>query len=281
MAFPALARWMHVCSPDGPAKMILHHLVAKHHDELLRRSRAKRGGSPAAELDHWLPILLELLGGVLESEEECDAQTAPGQAASLERALATLQYPMRKLGITLERVSQDCVELQQAIIELALENHATLSARQYHALDRSVARVVAGALATWESLRARVVVVETDRQVRRIVQQFVGDTYLLEFHDDGSSALDRVRSEVPSLVITEILVPRLDGLTLCRSLKTDPATAHVPILVYSMLAAEERARQSGADAFLEKPLEKRRLVARLRELTCRAPAPQPQDAAAE
>jgi two-component system response regulator MprA len=143
-----------------------------------------------------------------------------------------------------------------------------------------VARIVASARTAWESVRERVVVVETDRQIRGLVQQFVGDTYRIEFHDDGVSALAHVRSEAPSLLMTAILVPRLDGLALCRSLKTEVATAHVPILVCSVLAAEDRARQSGADAFLEKPLEKSRLVASMRELTSRVPGPWPQPEAA-
>jgi len=111
-----------------------------------------------------------------------------------------------------------------------------------------------------------VLVVDRDPHVRRLVRQFLGEAYVVEFADDGYSALDRVRSSAPSAVITEILVPRLDGLALCRSLKGDAVTERVPILVISMLAAHERARLSGADAFLEKPLEKTSLVAAVRRL---------------
>ncbi len=285
LAWHVLGWWRRQWRQGHPRTMHLHTLVTSHKNELLSRSRAKLGGRPADELDHWLPVLLDLLAEVLESEAS-DQKTRQGASGvpPLDRPVhpseATLQHQLRWLGSTIDRVSHDCVELQQAIIELAFEGHSSLTALQYQALDRSVARIVAGARAGWESMRERVVVVETDRQVRALVQRFVGNTYLVEFHDDGSSALDRVRSEAPSLLITEILVPRLDGLALCRSLKTDRATAHVPILVYSVLAAEDRARQSGANAFLEKPLEKRRLVASMRELTSRVPGPWPQPEAA-
>jgi CheY-like chemotaxis protein len=53
----------------------------------------------------------------------------------------------------------------------------------------------------------------------------------------------------------------------CRLLKGDSATAQVPVLLFSVLAANERARQAGADAFLEKPLEKESFVASLLGLT--------------
>lgn len=115
-----------------------------------------------------------------------------------------------------------------------------------------------------------ILVVDRDPHVRRLLQGFLGEAYAVEFSEDGYSALDRVRASPPAAVITEILIPRLDGLALCRSLKGDPATRLVPILVISMLAANERARQSGADDFLEKPLEKVSVLAAVRALTRRA-----------
>ena len=67
-------------------------------------------------------------------------------------------------------------------------------------------------------------------------------------------------------MITEVLVPKLDGLALCRELKNDPETADIMVLIFSILAASTRAREAGADAFLMKPLAERRLVDTVREL---------------
>ena len=113
----------------------------------------------------------------------------------------------------------------------------------------------------------KVFVVDCDPHVRRLVLHFIGNAYVVEFFDDGYSVLDRVRKSPPCAVVAEIMIPRLDGLALCRLLKADPATAHVPVLVFSVLAAGDRARQSGADAFLDKPLEKERFVRSLLRLT--------------
>jgi CheY-like chemotaxis protein len=130
--------------------------------------------------------------------------------------------------------------------------------------------------ATSQGARETLCVVDRDPHVRRLVQQFIGESYVVDFFDDGQSALDTVRRSAPSALVTEILIPGLDGLALCRLIKGDPVTQGIPILVSSMLAAEERARQSGADAFLEKPLEKKRFVASLRGLTQpRGRAPEP------
>jgi two-component system response regulator MprA len=118
--------------------------------------------------------------------------------------------------------------------------------------------------------RGTILVVDRDAHVRRLLQRFLGEAYAVEFSEDGYSALDRVRASPPAAVVTEILIPRLDGLALCRSLKGDPSTRLVPVLVTSVLMASERARQSGADDFLEKPLEKVSVLAAVRALTERA-----------
>jgi CheY-like chemotaxis protein len=78
--------------------------------------------------------------------------------------------------------------------------------------------------------------------------------FVVEFADDGEAALERARLDLPALVVTEILIPKLDGLALCRRLRDDPLTREIPVLVFSILAAEGRAREAGRRAFLRKPL---------------------------
>jgi CheY-like chemotaxis protein len=108
-----------------------------------------------------------------------------------------------------------------------------------------------------------VVVVERDHHVRRLVLHFIGSAYLVEFLEDGYAVLDRVRKAPPAALVAEIMIPRLDGLAVCQLLKGDSSTAHVPVLLFSVLAAADRARIAGADAFLAKPLEKELFVASL------------------
>lgn len=88
----------------------------------------------------------------------------------------------------------------------------------------------------------------------------------MEFTGDGATALARAQELRPSILVTEILVPKLDGLSLCRRIKSDPATQHMRILVFSHLQAEDRALEAGADAFLEKPLREELLIETLQRL---------------
>ena len=62
------------------------------------------------------------------------------------------------------------------------------------------------------------------------------------------------------------VVPKLDGLALCRAIKTDPVLHSTVVLVFSILAVHLRASEAGADAFLMKPLADRRLVDTVRQL---------------
>lgn len=100
-----------------------------------------------------------------------------------------------------------------------------------------------------------ILIVERDRTVRELQLFFLNRAgFTVEFADDGQCALDQVRREPPTLLITEILIPKLDGLTLCRLVRSDAALADVPVIVFSILAAAARATDAGAVAFLRKPL---------------------------
>lgn len=115
--------------------------------------------------------------------------------------------------------------------------------------------------------KAIILVVDRDPHVRELESHFLNQAgYSVGFANDGEGALEQARKAVPDIIITEILVPGLDGLTLCRRLKADPRTRDIAVLVFSILAASGRAREAGADAFLLKPLAEHKLVDTVRKL---------------
>lgn len=115
--------------------------------------------------------------------------------------------------------------------------------------------------------RALILVVERDPHIRELEAYFLEKAgFDVQFAADGEEALARTEELSPSIVITEILVPRLDGLALCRRLKHSPATDGIRVLIFSVLAASIRAREAGADAFLLKPLAERELVSTVERL---------------
>ena len=109
--------------------------------------------------------------------------------------------------------------------------------------------------------RALILVGERNPAVQRLERFFLEQAgYTVEFTSDGVVALARARELCPKIVVTEILVPRLDGLSLCRALKSDPRTSSILVLVFSHLHAEDRALEAGADAFVVKPIDEENLV---------------------
>ena len=105
-------------------------------------------------------------------------------------------------------------------------------------------------------------IAERDVNVRALQRVFLERAGLtVEFADDGLAALERVQHAPPALLVTEILLPRLDGLTLCRRLRDEATTAHVRVVVFSILAAAARATEAGAHTFLRKPLVESTFVA--------------------
>ncbi|HKY28805.1 MAG TPA: response regulator [Pyrinomonadaceae bacterium] len=115
--------------------------------------------------------------------------------------------------------------------------------------------------------RALILVVERNPVVQRLERYFLEHAgYAVEFASDGRSALERAREVRPNIVVTEIMVPVLDGLSLCRILKSEPNTAHARVLIFSHLHAEDRAREVGADAFLLKPLSEELLIETVEKL---------------
>jgi len=115
--------------------------------------------------------------------------------------------------------------------------------------------------------RALILVVERNPIVQRLERFFLEHAgFSVEFTEDGLTALARAQELKPRIVVTEILVPKLDGLSLCRKLKSSAETKDILVMIFSHLQADDRAREAGADAFLSKPLDEQLLIETLEKL---------------
>jgi CheY-like chemotaxis protein len=108
---------------------------------------------------------------------------------------------------------------------------------------------------------SKIMIADADPYVRELAGHFLTDAgYEVEYALDGYEALDRSRQTPPDLVLVDVIIPRLDGLALCRLLKSDPVTQNIKVVIFSVLPSLQRAEAAGADAFLSKPIEKSRLI---------------------
>ncbi|HEU0034375.1 MAG TPA: response regulator [Kofleriaceae bacterium] len=104
---------------------------------------------------------------------------------------------------------------------------------------------------------------------RHTVPILEDDGYEVRSAYDGVEALVLARAHQPDLVITDVEMPKLDGYGVCKALKSDPATAHLPVLICSSLGEAtdlERGFDAGADDYLVKPVLPEELSTRVRAL---------------
>lgn len=113
-----------------------------------------------------------------------------------------------------------------------------------------------------------ILIVEHDLHVRQLQQFFLEKAgFGVAFSGNGTEALASAQASRPAALVTEILVPGMDGLTLCRRIREDASTRDIPVIVFSILAAAARARDAGATAFLRKPFVESTFVAAVHAAT--------------
>ena len=114
--------------------------------------------------------------------------------------------------------------------------------------------------------RPRILVADDNADMRDYVRRLLAGRYEVDAVGDGEAALAAAHTERPDLVITDVMMPRLDGFGLLKALRSDPETKTIPVIMLSARAGEDariEGIQSGADDYLIKPFSARELVARV------------------
>ncbi len=125
----------------------------------------------------------------------------------------------------------------------------------------------------------RVLVVEDDRDIAQLLQHnLVRAGFSVDLLHSGGEVVQFTRSTSPDVILLDLMLPVLDGLEVCRALRTDPRTAAVPVIMLTA-RAEESDRivglELGADDYVTKPFSPNEVVARVRALLRRTHRPAP------
>ncbi|MEP7347614.1 MAG: ATP-binding protein, partial [Gemmatimonadaceae bacterium] len=114
--------------------------------------------------------------------------------------------------------------------------------------------------------RPLVLIADDNADMRQYVARLLGKQYRVETVADGEAALIAVRARTPDLVLTDVMMPRLDGLGLLKALRAGPETRAIPVILLSARAGEElrsEGLEAGADDYMVKPFSARELRARV------------------
>jgi DNA-binding response OmpR family regulator len=109
-----------------------------------------------------------------------------------------------------------------------------------------------------------VLIIEDDPDQRRLLERILGgEGWRVATAPDGEAGLAAARAQQPSVILLDVMMPRLNGFQTCRLLKADQETARIPVIIATAKdqpADEFWAREVGADAYLSKPLDLRSLT---------------------
>ena len=114
-----------------------------------------------------------------------------------------------------------------------------------------------------------VLIVEDHADVRTYVRGCLDEHYRVEEAEDGVAGLEKVRALMPDLIITDVMMPRMDGHTFCRQVKSDKALNHIPVVMLTAKATEESKIEgllARVDDYLHKPFNAQELLARVANL---------------
>ncbi len=114
-----------------------------------------------------------------------------------------------------------------------------------------------------------IVIVEDDHDLRFLLRDILSKDYVVYEAGDGVKAIGLINQYMPQLVISDVLMPNMDGLELCNRIKSTTSTCHIPVLLLSARSAEDQhieGYEAGADAYISKPFNARYLKMRVKKL---------------
>jgi PAS domain S-box-containing protein len=254
-------------------------------DEAVLRVADTGSGVPAAEL----PRLFERFHRVTSTRSRSSEGSGIGLALVREFAglhggtavadstegagtVVTVRIPLRRAGLPAEsRPAQDAGRIaRDPAAEPFLEEVLRWLPEEAGGPDPvgpGPARSYPDLLGAAPGGPARVLVADDNADMRRYLRRLLAPYYQVDTAPDGRAALAAARADPPDLIVSDVMMPGLDGIALTGALRASPATAGVPVLLLSARTGQDAAiagLDAGADDYLVKPFAASELLARVR-----------------
>ena len=230
----------------GIAAGELPHVFERFHRVRGARARTQEGTGIGLAL---VQELVRLHGGTITVE------SLPGRGTTF-----TVSLPAG-----LEHLPADAAGTGRTLTPAAARAEAYVNEAVGWLTDGAVAPAAPSAPAPAAAL-PRIVLADDNADMRDYVTRLLEGRWQVDAVADGAAALAAIRANPPSVVLTDVMMPGLDGFELLHSLRQDPVTRHIPVVLLSARAGEEATLEgiaAGADDYLVKPFTARDLLTRL------------------
>ena len=218
----------------------LPHVFERFHRVKDARGRTHEGSGIGLAL---VQELVKLHGGEVGVMSELDR----GTTFAVSIPLGTAHLPADRIGA------------ERTLVSTALRGDVYMTEAARWTPPETRARVTAGS-------RPYVLLADDNADMREYVSRLLREAYDVEVVADGEAALHAARARVPHLILSDVMMPRMDGFELLRQLRADARLCEVPVILLSARAGEEsrvEGLDAGADDYLVKPFSARELLARV------------------
>jgi two-component system alkaline phosphatase synthesis response regulator PhoP len=111
--------------------------------------------------------------------------------------------------------------------------------------------------------KKKVLIVDDEPNVRRLSRTILSKNFIVFEAEDGKQAIDIANTQKPDVILMDMMMPKMDGLTACHAIKKDPATKSIPIIMVTAIGFElniKLSQQMGASGYVTKPFTSQDLL---------------------
>ena len=166
----------------------------------------------------------------------------------------TIHIPVRQKG----EVTNQPIEKIEQLVEPSSAEEVPNQARHIDEL-----------IQPYQTDKPEVLIIDDNIDIRTYLRSVLSEKYNVSEAADGKAGLELARKIVPDIVLSDIMMPVMDGLAFCQQLKTDKAISHIPVILLTARSLDEQRAEGyehGADAYLSKPFSLRLLLSRIDNL---------------
>lgn len=242
--------------------MIFYRRKVRREKEKLNKQRKQMADDKIAfftNVSHQLRTPLTLVSGPLNRLMQADNYT--------EEQKMLLQVVLRNVG-QLETLTADVLNFKEQVdamnqtsadeaCEKELSQHVLRDSRHQMLLQQDVEEL------------STILIVDDNEDIRSYLRVLLAGLYYVIEASDGQNGLRLAKESVPDLIVSDVMMPVMDGLTFCSKIKEDEVTSHIPVILLTARSEESQrieGYEHGADAYITKPFSDHLLLVRISNL---------------